>query len=164
MVCRCTRGKTREYQAYVDMCLNAKLELMGVNGGLWLNCATRMKRDGTLTVSVILTINWQRSNREDKLLWIGNRTGNFIVKECYELTSGDRLFNATGFAWKRFWNINLHERLWRILSNALSTRQLITSSLGEGDSSCVLCVLEEESATHLFKDCHAARALAFGCA
>lgn len=120
------------------------------------------------TTEVILSISWQRNNEEDKLLWMGKNAGNFTVKECYELAHQHRFFNSTNFVWKKLWRIHLHERLkillWRILSNVMPIKLLISTHLRGGDRCCVLCGSKEESTMHLFRDCQAVRALAFGSA
>lgn len=69
--------------------------------------------------------------------------------------------------WKSLWKSKVHERLkifgWRILANALPTRELLGRRLGLTNTFCLVCGNESESSFHLFKECTRAREIAFIC-
>lgn len=52
--------------------------------------------------------------------------------------------------------------LWRILANAIPTREMTVNRLGNGEIGCPLCGAEVETAFHLFKLCPWIRVIAFG--
>lgn len=63
------------------------------------------------------------------------------------------------------WKSKVHERLkifgWRILANALPTRDLLGRRIGLTDTCCLVCGNEYESTFHFFKECDGIRAIAF---
>ncbi|KAF3439874.1 hypothetical protein FNV43_RR18152 [Rhamnella rubrinervis] len=91
---------------------------------------------------------------------------NSLVKSCYRELIKSRIVTANPI-WKLLWKCKLHERLkvhlWRVLANALPTRELMARRLGHEDSKCNICDIKEESSLHIFQDCHLIRLLAFGC-
>lgn len=67
--------------------------------------------------------------------------------------------------WSNLWRLNLHGRLkmflWRLKTEVLSSKELVSERVENGDRNCAVCGAEVESYFHLFKECQSIRALAF---
>ncbi|KAF3444745.1 hypothetical protein FNV43_RR14438 [Rhamnella rubrinervis] len=117
------------------------------------------------SAEAIMRIKWPRVDCQDKLIWIGNKTGVFSVKDCYLAAFCEGSEDTSDDIWDRLWKLRIHERLkiflWRLLSGVLPTNQKIFLKTGKGVPECPLCGAEEESDFHLFKVCGAVRGLAF---
>ena len=78
--------------------------------------------------------------REDKLVWVGNKSGHFSVKSSYLFGKQDSFHLGAGPVWKTIWKAPLHERLkmflWRLCSKVIPTRQLLFDRIGHGERSC----------------------------
>ena len=100
--------------------------------------------------------------KSDKLVWIIDPKGNFLVKSTVAInhTHDDRVDDVN---WKSFWKLRIHERykilIWRIGNGILPTKLNIALRLGFSDNLCPLCKLEEESIDHLFLKCSISRAI-----
>ena len=51
--------------------------------------------------------------------------------------------------------------LWRIASNVMPTKQNLANRMGEMETWCPLCQVEQESITHLFCHCPVAKVIWF---
>ena len=49
--------------------------------------------------------------REDKLVWVGNKSGHFSVKSSYLFGKQDSFHLGAGPVLKTIWKVPLHERL-----------------------------------------------------
>ena len=91
-------------------------------------------------VETILKIPLSRTLPEDKLIWIGNRGGEFSVKSAYHIAYGLIETNNCGESssgdpckplWKRLWLLNLPAKIkvfaWRACVNGLPTMEAIFS-------------------------------------
>lgn len=116
-------------------------------------------------IGEILKIKRHFPNSENCLLWTNINDGKFTVKSCHILTSNANGLEETSMLWKKLWNNPLHERLkmfiWRLANEVLLTKSILGQRVGCRDLLCSLCGLEEETTTHLFRDCHISWAVAF---
>lgn len=100
---------------------------------------------------------------EDKLIWVLNSKGVFIVKFSYHSITNQYLPNPPSILWKKIWNLNAPESLkmflWRLGVNVLLTRENLMKRFNVAGSSCVHCGADPESAVHIFFTCLVARAL-----
>lgn len=108
---------------------------------------------------------WPDIAMDDRLYWCGNKNDIFSVKNYF--TINFQLLHEDQGLWSSMWRFELHERLklflWRILSNALSIKQVLNRKIVLDDMSCVVCGEGTESLLHLFKDWSGFRAFAFAC-
>ncbi|KAK5845334.1 hypothetical protein PVK06_001506 [Gossypium arboreum] len=109
----------------------------------------------------ILTIPLANSRPQDALVWRGDNTGTYTVKNGYRwliTEGGTRIHNelpANFFT--KLWELQVPSKIrifmWRITNNYLPTlynlkaRQLAVNPL------CPVCRSEEESVDHLFREC-----------
>ena len=119
-----------------------------------------------ISAQAILSIPIPIRLRPDKLLWIPDSKGLFLVKSAYkELLANPPSQAATVVKWSKLWKLRGLERikmfLWRIAVNALPTRENLMSRMDISEPWCVLCNQEVESAAHLFLKCPAAKAIWF---
>lgn len=70
------------------------------------------------------------------------------VKSCFGIIQRMGLDIDIDHFWGLIWRSDLHERLklflWRMASNVLPTKAVLTRRLGGGDTLCGLCGQEEE--------------------
>ena len=120
----------------------------------------------TYSAQAILSIPLPSRPRLDKLIWIPESIGCFSVKSAYkELIPNPPVQVQSDVNWSKIWKIRGSERLkmflWRVVVNALPTRENLMCRMDIPDPSCVLCNQGVESAIHLFSRCQAAKALWF---
>lgn len=109
----------------------------------------------------ILTIPLANSRPQDALVWRGDNTGTYTAKSGYRwliTEGGTRIHNElpTNF-FTKLWELQVPCKIrifmWRIANNYLPTlhnlkaRQLAVNPL------CPVCISEEESVDHLFREC-----------
>lgn len=114
----------------------------------------------------ILSIPLPLRPSPDKLIWIPNSKGRFLVKSAYLTTRASTYTPPnSGLNWVKLWNLNVLERikirLWKIGVNALPTRENLMLRLHIKDSNCVCCKQEVEMINHLFLRCPVSRVLWF---
>lgn len=111
----------------------------------------------------ILKLSWPAFSRKDNLFWCGNTSGRFSVSNCFDLNCLEE--GPVDGIWKSLWKSNVHEQLkifgWRLLANALPTRDILARRIGIIDTCCLICGNNYESTFHLFKECVGIRAIAF---
>ena len=107
---------------------------------------------------------------EDKIIWVGNRRGDFTVKSAYyialkvietneegECSRGD----ARAPLWKGMWNLKIPSKIrifaWRACMNALPTRINLHRRGINIDVLCPMCEQEAESIAHSLLLCNSAR-------
>ncbi|KAF3457113.1 hypothetical protein FNV43_RR01770 [Rhamnella rubrinervis] len=95
------------------------------------------------TIKAILRIKWPKVTCNDKLIWIGNKTSIFSVKESYLASfCGEFELNSNGFR-EKLWKASLHERLkiflWRMTVGIISVNQVIFNRTERKNLDCPLC-------------------------
>ena len=112
------------------------------------------------SVEAILNINLRTRRQQYRLAWIPDTKGLFSIKSIY--FSGFNFSTSTTNSssvsiWKTMWKAKLHTRhklfLWKILSSALPTKDLVRTCFALNDVQCSLCGSPLESLEHLFLDC-----------
>lgn len=95
----------------------------------------------------ILNTRWPTFDYKDKLIWIGNKSGGFLVRSCLELNTSNLGEMVYGI-WEKLWKTKLQPRLkmfmWRVLAAVLPTRDVVGRRLGFGDPSCGVCGVDQE--------------------
>jgi hypothetical protein len=102
-------------------------------------------------------------------IWRGTKNGTFSVKSAYYL---QKEIESRGLAesssmgvrspvWKQIWGLKIPNAeknfLWRACHESLPTRQNLYRRKIVEDSSCPICGLEEETASHIIWQCSSAR-------
>ncbi|KAF7140564.1 hypothetical protein RHSIM_Rhsim06G0091800 [Rhododendron simsii] len=110
-------------------------------------------------------ISW--SGGEDKLIWAHSSSGNYSVKSGYHLAFQSTQENDTGqdssssklssTLWKKIWNLGSPPRLkhflWRIIRNAVSTKENLFTRKCARSPMCGLCGAEIETIEHVLLRC-----------
>lgn len=104
------------------------------------------------SVKRICEIFWVNMEKDDILVWLGNRNGAFSVKSFYWMENWDRERQAPW--WKNLWNSNIHERhkffVWKLVNRGLSVKQnLIRRGIQLNEDRCVHGCPLVESEVHL---------------
>ena len=102
--------------------------------------------------STVLSIPLSYNLPEDSLIWIGNKSGTFIVKSVYHIASsivkpsdeGECLSsNSSSQLWKRIWHQKVPPKLkvfaWRLCVNGLPTMQNLSHRGINCSSICPIC-------------------------
>ncbi|XP_010687065.1 uncharacterized protein LOC104901211 [Beta vulgaris subsp. vulgaris] len=113
-------------------------------------------------VNMIKTIHIPAFDVKDEYTWNGTSNGEYLIKSGYwfglHKRSGD--YETSKF-WKRFWSQNFWPKwkifYWKLANGALATGVNLRKRKILSESPCPLCGCEEESDTHLFKDCEITR-------
>lgn len=116
-------------------------------------------------VETILNILLSNNLPEDKLIWVGNKRGEFSVKSAYYIALN--VINPAGCVecshgesriplWKRIWQLKIPPKIriftWKACVNALPTMLNLKKRGVNTDGMCPLCGKEGESIPHsLFK-------------
>ncbi|KAL9233000.1 hypothetical protein vseg_008046 [Gypsophila vaccaria] len=112
----------------------------------------------------VASISLSKRRPEDEWFWAAERDGIYTVKSAYKLLAkkDDELTDASSsstdnWLWGSMWTINVLPRIksffWQLCREALPTKARIARRLGQGPSICPLCLLEDETDIHLFRDC-----------
>ncbi|KAI8528979.1 hypothetical protein RHMOL_Rhmol12G0190700 [Rhododendron molle] len=110
-------------------------------------------------------ISW--SGGEDKLTWVHSSPGNFSVKSGYHLAfqstqEKDRGQDSSpselnSILWKKIWNLKSPPRLkhflWRIIRNAVSTKENLYARKCARSPICGICGAEIETIEHVLLRC-----------
>ena len=100
----------------------------------------------------------------DKVIWSPSNNGAFSTKSAF-WTDQVSWFNTMGpltkQEWNMLWKLKIHDRLklllWKIIWNALPTREVIGLRLELDFLQCPLCGSSTESLKHLFLECPISR-------
>lgn len=116
------------------------------------------------TATNISRIPTTNRNLDDKLVWVGTRTGLFSVKSAFELGSWKDDVDSPW--WKRLWASKVHEQikffLWKLANHELATASnLLSRNIRVDMAMCVHGCNCLESENHLFFHCQVARAVWF---
>ena len=114
----------------------------------------------------ILKIPLSHTLLEDKIIWIGNRRGEFSVKSAYHIAYGLIEANDCGESssgdpckplWKRLWLLNLLAKIkvfaWRACVNGLPTMEAIFSRGISQSMACPVCGNDAETIDHALLRC-----------
>ncbi|XP_065617181.1 uncharacterized protein LOC136062262 [Quercus suber] len=102
----------------------------------------------------------------DNLISYEDSKGCFSVKSAYQ-ESNPHLHppNPSDVEWRKLWKLKGLERikmfLWRVVVNALPTKENLMCRMDIEDTCCMLCDQECETSSHLFVKCLMAKALWF---
>ena len=112
-------------------------------------------------VETILKISLSYNLPEDKLIWIGNRKGEFLVKSSYHVAHStiDASEEGESFSgdpyrqlWRNLWHLNLPVKIkifsWRACVNGLPTYDNISKRGINCSTACSICGLEPEDINH----------------
>ena len=116
-------------------------------------------------VDLILKIPIPISHSVDSWSWIVTNSGSFSAKSAYWLCRAASSPSNSDATRGQIWKSKLHERLkmllWRIATNVLPSKEVISRFNENIDSCCSLCGLATESSLHLFTVCAIAKAVWF---
>lgn len=117
-----------------------------------------------VSVKDICEIFWANLEEDDKLIWIGNKNGNFLVKSFYWIHTWER--ERQSLWWKKPWSTNIHERhkffIWKLANKGLSVKMnLIRRGLPLIDNLCMHGCPHVENKVHLLFKCQFAKGLWF---
>ena len=117
-------------------------------------------------VETILKIPLSRTLPEDKIIWIGNRSGEFSVKSVYHIAYGLIETNNCDESssgdpckplWKRLWLLNLPAKIkvfaWRACVNGLPVMEAIYRRGISQSMVCPVCGNDAESVDHILLRC-----------
>ena len=114
----------------------------------------------------ILKIPLSRTLIEDKIVWIGNRHGEFSVKSAYHIAHGLMEANDHGASsngdpckplWKRLWHLHLPAKIkvfaWRACVNGLPMMEAISRREISQNMACPVCGNDAKSVDHALLRC-----------
>ena len=117
-------------------------------------------------VDSILRIPLSYSMPEDKLIWLGNKRGEFTVKSAYHIAfnllepkKGGKCSSRDPYKslWKRLWRLNLPAKVkvfaWRACINGLPTMDAICIRGISNDRGYPICKKVPECINHAFLSC-----------
>ena len=114
----------------------------------------------------ILNIPLSFSLLNDKIIWVGNKRGEFFVKNVYhiavnivhsQVVGESSLGDVRAPLWRKLWHLNLPTKIrifaWRACMNALPTMQNLQLSGVVVEEFCPLCNHSSESTSHALIHC-----------
>ncbi|KAJ4783797.1 RNA-directed DNA polymerase (reverse transcriptase)-related family protein [Rhynchospora pubera] len=106
-------------------------------------------------------------NMRDKLVWDGNKSGNYTVKDGYECLLRRRGNQAQEVRWQYIWKWKhiipkVKTFMWRLLTNGLPLAQNMHARIHSFSPRCIRCNQENEYAMHCFFFCEGSRMVWFG--
>ncbi|CAI0428531.1 unnamed protein product [Linum tenue] len=116
----------------------------------------------TEIANVIRQIPLRNIEENDRLIWKGNSSGNYTVRDGYRLWMKD--FKAREAivqigetqVWKSLWNLNIPPKvkhfLWRFIRDILPTGDHISLKSNRWGDKCPFCNIRETQA-HIFGEC-----------
>ena len=120
-------------------------------------------------METILKIPLSHNLPEDKLIWIGNKKGEFSVKSAYHIAHNMIESAVEGecsardpnrLLWRKLWHLNLPAKIkifaWRACENGLPTYDNISKRGISCNTACPNCGLEPEDINHALLHCVAA--------
>lgn len=119
--------------------------------------------------SKILAITPNKEKR-DRIRWKHHRSGNFTAKNLYNYLISQNSDNKEiiDFPWNKLWKLQAIPRIrlfiWKLVQKALPTTSRLAAHNSEISHECPLCNNQAtETEDHLFRKCHFARSIWFGC-
>ncbi|XP_056698409.1 uncharacterized protein [Spinacia oleracea] len=112
------------------------------------------------TTREILSLHIPEDNTDDQIQWVADKKGNPTVKSVYnflilnhvDYQSIDRHDNI----WTKLWQSDLSPKwkvfVWKLMHNALATKDNLRRRGMGGDNVCVLCEHDMESTSHLLRE------------
>ncbi|XP_021850764.1 uncharacterized protein [Spinacia oleracea] len=117
------------------------------------------------TARDILSIHIPEDDHGDDIEWWPNKNGQFTVKSGYwflQNGQAEKEPNGSKF-WKSWWKANLWPKwkilIWKIIHNAIPTRDNLRHRHIDVPSTCPLCEKFPETPEHLFMKCELAKHL-----
>ncbi|KAF4379751.1 hypothetical protein F8388_023768 [Cannabis sativa] len=114
--------------------------------------------------ALVWKIPLSEASAHDDWFWLKDSKGMFTVKSAYRLQhgqSGQPIHNFSSDLWKKLWTLNLPPKvlnfLWRVCSNCLPTKFMLSTKHVQIDTSCPLCSAAPETALHLLVRCSFAK-------
>ena len=110
------------------------------------------------TIKLIKTIHIPEDDLDDELSWTRTKHGNYITKSGYwfDVKKNSEVSKSTLFC-KRFWSQKFWPKwkifYWKLANGALATGVNLRKRKILSENPCPFCGREEESDTHLFRDC-----------
>ena len=114
----------------------------------------------------ILNIPLSFNLLEDKLIWIGNRKGDFTMKSAYYIALGLVETDESGECstgdprtplWKKMWHLKIPAKIrifaWRTCMNGLPTKLNLCKRGVNISPLCPICDQEVESIAHVLFQC-----------
>lgn len=117
----------------------------------------------------ILAITPHKDKR-DRIRWKHHISGAFSAKNVYNylINQNNNDEEDIIFPWKNLWNLQAIPRIrlfiWKLVQKALPTNSRLAAHNSEISAECPLCDNQvSETENHLFRKCHFARSIWFGC-
>ncbi|KAK9988947.1 hypothetical protein SO802_029186 [Lithocarpus litseifolius] len=120
--------------------------------------------------SIVLDIPLSHNLPEDKVIWVGNKKGNFTIKSAYYIAFNVLETNETGESskgdprlplWRKLWHLKIPAKIrifaWRACMNALPTKLNLSKRGVNTNVSCPICDEEIETTSHPLISCKYAR-------
>ncbi|XP_074278455.1 uncharacterized protein LOC141602045 [Silene latifolia] len=99
-------------------------------------------------------------NTDDFIYWKYTLDGHYIVCSAYKALTSEQVkidANVPMQFWRHLWKLRLHPCckvfIWKLMHNALPTKDLLIKKGLQLPSYCVLCNRYPETADHLFRHC-----------
>lgn len=85
------------------------------------------------SVEAILNQKWPYTTNDDQLYWCGSKLVDFTVSNCYDINTHNSVLDHA--IWKSLWKSQMHERLklflWRVLSDVIPTKEVLSKRFDE---------------------------------
>ncbi|KAM6546616.1 hypothetical protein CsatB_027352 [Cannabis sativa] len=114
--------------------------------------------------ALVWKIPLSEASSTDDWFWLKDSKGMFTVKSAYRLQhgqSGQLSHNFSSDLWKKLWTLNLPPKvlnfLWRVCTNCLPTKFMLSTKHVQISTSCPLCSAAPETALHLLVRCNFAK-------
>jgi hypothetical protein len=94
---------------------------------------------------------------EDELIWDSAPSGIYTPKDGYTRLNLDLFQREPVWWWKKLWKLKCPAKtrlfMWNVLSNKVSTWDILQKRNNHGPGWCYLCKSEGESTLHIFLEC-----------
>ncbi|KAL2939182.1 hypothetical protein RDABS01_023732, partial [Bienertia sinuspersici] len=108
----------------------------------------------------VLSTYIPQHEKEDETIWLPKEDGNYSVKSGYWFFHSQALKREQSNFWKILWKSQMSQRwkifCWKMVHDALPTRENLAKRRIKIDPSCVFCG-NKESSDHLFLNCEFSR-------
>ena len=120
--------------------------------------------------SIILNVPLSHNLLKDKVIWVGNKKGDFTIKSTYYIALKVLETNETGESskgdprfplWRKLWHLKIPAKFrifaWRACMNALLTKLNLSKREVNTNVSCPICDEEVETTSHSLISCEYAK-------
>ncbi|XP_074283561.1 uncharacterized protein LOC141608108 [Silene latifolia] len=129
------------------------------NDGSW-NMATLRQHFHDSSIQQIINMEPPNVNIDDFIYWKYTSDGRYTVSSAYKTLISDQVeinANVPMQFWRHLWKLKLHPCcklfIWKLMHNALPTKDLLTKKVLPLPPFCILCKRFPETADHLFRHC-----------